>query len=449
MTQQTHGRGAGRNKLELCLELVNQAMKCLSNEDRECVVRLIEELVRANCHNGYVVGKEIAGKVKEIVHDLWLVSDNECRCELLSMLRSLGMSKNWIREMLKLNSKGLNKWLTGCRIDWEGKATRNDVVRQLEDFLRERFGWDEIKMCESVWKFVGVDIEVFRKYGVEPCIWLKGLKELSDLRNPYWLGLAMSDLTVRKGRNDNEIELSLFTTNSIDAIFFPVLLSMIKIPSLVIEWGSARLKVKYVHKPIRLGYYIHLGPNAWPWPIELSAGELERILDGFSDEELAMFMAGLIDGDGSVQYNYKKDAAYVLIVACKNCPKRAILDVLKEVIAKRFGIVGTINQHETADVLVLRGEKAVKLLRRIVKYIHHPIRRIRAELILALHDGRISPEEFERFYEQTEYERGRDDIKRNRGLETLTRAAPQTHTHGESRITKATSWQVYTANRQA
>ena len=63
MTQQTHGRGAGRNRLELCLELVNQAMKCLSNEDRECVVRLIEELVRANCHNGNVVGKEVMGKV--------------------------------------------------------------------------------------------------------------------------------------------------------------------------------------------------------------------------------------------------------------------------------------------------------------------------------------------------------------------------------------------------
>jgi len=64
-------------------------------------------------------------------------------------------------------------------------------------------------------------------------------------------------------------------------------------------------------------------------------------------------------------------------MACKACPKRCILDVLKEIIARRFGIVGSIESREnaTADALVFRGKKAVRLLRRIVKYIHHPIRR--------------------------------------------------------------------------
>jgi hypothetical protein len=104
--------------------------------------------------------------------------------------------------------------------------------------------------------------------------------------------------------------------------------------------------------------------------------------------------------------------------------------VLRDTIAKRFGIIGTINQLENADALVFRGEKAARLLRRIVKYMHHPIRRIRAELILALYDGRISREELMELYKPTEYEQGKDDIKRNRGLETLARAAPQTHTHG-------------------
>ncbi|MDT7863979.1 MAG: hypothetical protein RQ877_06200, partial [Vulcanisaeta sp.] len=127
------------------------------------------------------------------------------------------------------------------------------------------------------------------------------------------------------------------------------------------------------------------------------------------------------------------ELVFVYITACKACPKRIVLDVLRDTIAKRFGIIGTINQLETADALVFGGEKAVRLLRRIVKYMHHPIRRIRAELILALYDGRISLEVFEKLYEQTEYDQGAPDVKRSRGLEALARTAPQTHTHGGQR----------------
>ena len=118
------------------------------------------------------------------------------------------------------------------------------------------------------------------------------------------------------------------------------------------------------------------------------------------------------------------------ITACKACPKRIILDVLRDTIAKRFGIIGTINQLENADALVFRGRNAVKLLRHITRYLYHPLKRLRAELILAYYDGRISREELMELYKPTEYKQGKDDIKRNRGLETLARAAPQTHTHG-------------------
>ncbi|MFP3304788.1 MAG: hypothetical protein RXN89_01755, partial [Vulcanisaeta sp.] len=76
---------AGR--IELCTELIRQAMKCLENNDRECVIKLIEELVRNQCHNGNAVGKEIADRVRGVVHELWLVSDDEHRCELLKMLK--------------------------------------------------------------------------------------------------------------------------------------------------------------------------------------------------------------------------------------------------------------------------------------------------------------------------------------------------------------------------
>jgi hypothetical protein len=57
------------------------------NNDKKCTMRKIEELVKADCHDGYVVGKETADKVKGVVHELWLASsgDNEFRCGLLRM----------------------------------------------------------------------------------------------------------------------------------------------------------------------------------------------------------------------------------------------------------------------------------------------------------------------------------------------------------------------------
>jgi hypothetical protein len=76
-------------------------------------------------------------------------------------------------------------------------------------------------------------------------------------------------------------------------------------------------------------------------------------------------------------------------------------------------------------------KNAVRLLRHVVMYMHHPLRRLRAELILALYDGKIDYEKFKRLYKQTKYKRGAPDVKSNNGLDALARAAPQTHTHGE------------------
>ena len=413
---------AGR--IDACMELIVQAMKCLENNDKDCVMKLIEELIKADCHNGYAVGKKIADGVKELVHGLWLASNREEICGLLRMLKNLNVSKGWVRKALGMSTKMLNKRIAKCGIDWEGKITRNNVIKVIENMLR-KMGWNEIKMCEELLRFIGVDVDEFRRYGIEPCIWLNGLELLSDLRRPYWLGMAKSDLVTWK--YNGGIRLELGTTNTIDVIFFAMTLSAIKTSSLKIVWGRGVPSMKYVSEPINLSYYVYLSADAWPWPIELSAGELERILDGFNDEELAEYVAGEIDGDGTVWY---KETVYVGITACKNCPKRVVLDILKEVIAERFGITGSINSERTADVLDFGGEDAVKLLRRVVKYIHHPLRRLRAELILALYDGKISKDEFTKLYEQTEYELGGPDIKHNHGLEALVRAAPQTHTHG-------------------
>ena len=421
-----------KNRLKECTRLIEEAMKCLENNDKQCVTRLIEELVRNQCHNGNAVGKEVADGTRGIVHKLWLSysGDDEHRCRLLMLLRSLGASKGWVRSATRISDlRDLNRWLRRCGISWKSRAMRNDVVKEIEDLLRERFGWDEVRMCEEMWKFVGIDVNALRRYGIEPCTWLVGLDTLSDLRNPYWLGLRASDLSVKK--YDKEVRLILNTTNAIDAIFFLTLL-VPKAPSLGIEWYEMPA-AKYVHKLIALSYYVYLRINEWPWPIELSAGELEKILNGFSDEELSMFLSGIIDGDGKVYYVYYHDGynnVFVEITACKNCPKRFILDVLRDILAKRFNIIGIIYPNTTTDVLKFYGEKAVRLLRLIRPFVHHPLRRLRIELILAYYDGRISREEFKRLYEMTEYELGGPDIKRNHALEALTRAAPQTHTHG-------------------
>jgi hypothetical protein len=419
---------AGR--IELCQEAIKEAIKCLSNGDKQCVIKLIEGLIKNQCHDGRLIGKEIADGVRELVRRLWLTSsgDND-RCELLKVLRDLGISKNWTNKALHICTYTLRIWLDKCGIDWENKAMRSNIVRVIEDVLREKIGWDEVKMCEELWRFIGVDIDEFRRYGIEPCSWLEGLEELNSLKNPYWLGLKVSDLAVIRLRKC--AVLALKTTNSIDAIYFTKILNTIKIPSLKIEWKKAAPTAKYIDKSIVLSYYMTLGIDEWPWLIKLSADELEGIIKGFTNEGLAMFVAGLLDGDGMVWYSERN--VLVGITACKACP---ILDILKKVIAERFGIVGSINSERTADVLDFGGEDAVKLLRRVTRYVHHPLKRLRAELILALYDGRISRKEFERLYDMTKYKQGESDVKRNHALEATTQAAPQTHTHGEPRITK-------------
>jgi len=158
---------AGR--IETCTELINQAMKCLENNDKQCTMRKIEELIKANCHDGRLIGKKIADRVRGVVHGLWLVSDDEYRCELLRMLKSLDVSKKWVVKALSMYTKMLNKWIAKCGIDWEYKMARSNIVRQLEDLLR-RMGWSEVGMCEELWQFVGVDVDEFRRYGVEPCV---------------------------------------------------------------------------------------------------------------------------------------------------------------------------------------------------------------------------------------------------------------------------------------
>jgi hypothetical protein len=79
------------------------------------------------------------------------------------------------------------------------------------------------------------------------------------------------------------------------------------------------------------------------------------------------------------------------------------------------------------------GKNAIKLLRLIMPYLRHPLKRLRAKLILMLHDGKIDDDTFAELYNQSKYE-DEDDPKRGHTVEALTRAAPQTHTHGNKSI---------------
>jgi hypothetical protein len=121
------------------MELIRQAMRCLENNDKDCVTRLIEELIKADCHDGRLIGKEVADGVRELVHELWSRdSDNYgLRCKLLMLFRSLDVSKSWIRNAMNMSTKTLNKWSIKCGIELKSKAGRINIVKRVVDLLRE------------------------------------------------------------------------------------------------------------------------------------------------------------------------------------------------------------------------------------------------------------------------------------------------------------------------
>jgi hypothetical protein len=89
------------------------------------------------------------------------------------------MSKGWVWKAVHISLYYLDKYLARCGLDyWENKATRKSevarskIIKDIEGLLRDRFGWNEIKMCKTLLKYIDVDVNEFRKYGIEPCAWL-------------------------------------------------------------------------------------------------------------------------------------------------------------------------------------------------------------------------------------------------------------------------------------
>jgi hypothetical protein len=420
-------------RIETCSELMNQAMECLSKNDVGCVMGILEELVKDKCHDGRLASKEIAYGVKEIVHKLWLRGNDELRRELLTKLMvELSVSRNWFRSVFNTNTRMLNKWLgryvlMGDQTAQQNMMTRppqsredrwrlglrmSEVIDSIEEMLRHDFGWSERFMCEKMWKFVGVDVDAFREYSVDPCQWLNALtaKELNDTR---WLGWYITDMVIKTKRHT--LYLRLNTTNTISAIHFVTILKQIQTPNINMNRKS---KTK-----IGTEYFIRIPRTSWPWPLDKA--EAISMLRRLGKVDLRKALAAATDGDGSVNY-YGGVAIFNITFGVNDIYE---VNILGEILQQYFGVTALITRNEEHGYMNMRlnGNDAVSVLGEIVPFMTHPLRRLRADLILVNENGELSQGEFEKLYDMTKY-RGMNDIKRKHAIEVLTQAAPQTTT---------------------
>jgi len=414
---------AGR--IEQCQEAIKEARRCLGNNDKDCVTKLIEELVKADCHDGRLIGKVVADKVRDVVHELWLISDNKTRCEILSLLRDLGISRRWIRTALN-DSRWLRKVPEKCGFKLEGRVAKNKLIEEIEDLMKRELGWTEESMCRNLLRFIGIDIDEFERHGIDVCAWLRAETSIS-----YLVGIIASDIADRvvKARNNKYVKVSLSTTEAISAVIFPLILSGFGKPSVVFFWSNDKPKQGGSTGIVAIEYYINVGKKKWKW---LDTEELVRYIKALKPEEVPKLIAGYVDGDGTIYYNIKKSTLVISITACKACEKRALLNAIQEALRK-LGIESRIYEYKTRNGAELRvyGKSAIELLRLIVPYLHHPIKRLRVELILMLRDGKIDRETLTTLYGLTKYGDSNNDPKRYHAVDALTRVAPQTHTHGE------------------
>ena len=411
-------------RIETCTELIRQAKKCLEDNNRNCAVQTLEKIIENGCHKVHAAGKEIVNETRGIFHTLWLMSNNDRqRCELLKMLSNLGVSRRWVRDSLNENSKRVNKLLEECNVKMERRVPRYEVIEEIESLL-EKFGWNRDKECEELLRFIGIDVNMLKRHGINPCNWI-----YAETSIHYIIGIVASDISDRvvETRNNEYVKVSLKTTESISAIVFPKILSNIGRPSVTFVWDNGTPQQRGRTGIIAIEYYIYVKKEEWKW---LNIEELIKYIRALRPEDVPKLIAGIIDGDGTIYYNIENSALVITITACRSCGKRALLDAAQEALRK-LGIESKIYEYETDPRarLGVYGENAIKLLRLIVPYLHHPIKRLRAELILMLRDGKIDREAFTTLYGLTEYG-DKDDPKRYHGLEALARAAPQTHTHG-------------------
>jgi hypothetical protein len=407
---------AGR--IETCTELISKAMMCLENNNRQCVMRMVEEMVKAKCHDGRVIGKAIANEVRELIHRVWLESNHVERHEVMTWLMSLNVSKRWKSRAIKI--KAFDKYVRKYVTEWD--PVNNQIIQNtsvkvreviaIEELLRREFKWDERVMCTKMWEFVRVNVNNFEEYGIDPCEWLNKLtaNELTDTR---WLGWYLSDLGIDEWFRS--LNLLLSTTNAISAVHFPMVLRQIKMPSIIVRPKPRKAS---------LTYYIAIPKAEWPWPLDKRVAI--ELLRKFNKMELMMALAAIADGDGTIGY-YK--SLQFRIAFSKDDMYEASL--IRELLWQH-GIKASITKAKNKNCIMLVSYKddAVQVLSELLPYMTHPLKSLRAKLILMLIRGELNKSEFKMFYEQIKY-KNKNDPKRDNALEVAIQAAPQTHTHGE------------------
>jgi hypothetical protein len=405
-------------RIETCTELIRQVTKCLENNDKQCAMRLIGELIRLGCHDGRLVGGEIANSVRDAFHELWLISDNKTRCEILSLLKNLGVSRRWLGDASGSGGK-IGNWLKKCGIEIERRTTKSKIIKDIESLMRE-LGWSREIMCKEVLRLIGIKVDEIEEHGVNVCDWITNINEA------YFVGLVMSDIADRvvRGKKREYVKVSLHTTDGVSAVLFLIILlhfSQTGNVGISFNWDDTpeRRDVKDI---VAVEFYVYVRREKWRW---LNIEEIIKYIKTLDPEDIVRVIAGEVDGDGEVYFHFANSEPRIKISACKKCTKRIFLDIIQEALLK-LGIMSRIYELKTAAELEVYGEDAIKLLRLLAPHLHHPVKRIRAMLMLMHHDGKINYNTFKELYESEYYE-----LKRGRALEFLARAAPQTHTHGE------------------
>ncbi|MGC9180779.1 MAG: hypothetical protein ACP5GZ_11355 [Vulcanisaeta sp.] len=400
-----------------CIKFIEQSIYCISKNDVDCTYKFLIELFNHKCHDGYAFSNDIVKKVKEITHYIWKNMDRDRRCDFLKYLREIGLSKWWIRDALGFSSNAMNKIINRCKTTWEVRMPQNEVAKYYDQVIKQKFNLNEIKECEGLLKYYGIDVGYMKGLGIEPCSYLN----TEGLRWPYWAGLYITDLYAEF--IEDRYKLSFDTSNGAGLFMAITVFSKLNDPSIVIRWHkNGAPNARYINgEEIRIKTITYI--RDWPW---LNKNQvINDYLQDLRRDELLEFLAGIIDGDGSITFTKGKPA--VNIVA--GLEKYYWLKKVKAIIAQKLNLECSITPknfkitNELIYILSFKGSNIPSILEEIAPYLHHPIRRIRAELITAYLRHELNDEEFLRIYEQTKYKIKQPDIKRNSALNAAINAS--------------------------
>ncbi len=381
------------------------ARQCINRDENECTYNTLINLLNNGCHNGYAFNSDVVNYVKEIVHHVWRSLGRDDRCAFLSYLRDVGLSKWWVRDALGYSSRNFDKLINKCGIDWYRKLPQNKTAEYYEQVLRHRFSVDEVRECDGMFKYYGIDVKYLRGLGIEPCAYLHSRKPTW----PYWAGLYVTDLYVEP--RDDMYQVSFDTSNGSGLLMALNTLNELGAPSIVIRWhrrGGAP-HAKYMSgNEVRIKTIIYT--SNWPWD---NKDSMIKEITGFNRNDLIEFLAGAIDGDGYITIT---SSARPIISITSGTGKYAWLKELRREIINKLGIQCTIKPTrniETNELVYLLEIRNDAILREVEPYLRHPIRKLRAKLIIEYLSNRLSHEQFSKAYKQTKYRINQQDNKHN------------------------------------